>query len=40
MDTLLTDEEMKTHLFIKKKKSRSNKEELDRERVRKLFGKF
>lgn len=39
MDTLFTDEEMKTHLFIKKKKSRSNKEELDRERVRKLFGK-
>ncbi|XP_019862598.1 PREDICTED: uncharacterized protein LOC100640600 isoform X1 [Amphimedon queenslandica] len=37
MDTLFTDEEMKTHLFIKKKKSRSNKEELDRERVRKLF---
>ena len=39
MDTFFTDEEMRTHLFVKKKKSRSTKEELDRDRVKKLFGK-
>ena len=38
MDSLFTDEEMKNHLLVKKKRSRSTREPLDPEQVKQLFG--
>ena len=39
MDTLFTDEEMRGHLFIKSAKSKSSREALPQDRVKKLIGK-
>ena len=40
MDTLFTDEEMKGHLFIKSVKSKSSREALPQDRVKKLIGEL
>ena len=40
MDNFFSDEEMRNHLFIKKKRSRSNKDILDQVKVKKVFSEY
>lgn len=40
MDSMFSDEDMRNHLFIKKRNSRSTKDALDQDKVKKVFSKF